>query len=159
VLLAPYWRFVGRWQNAFWPLLRLWARRWRPLAMADFTDERVRIGIRRILPDLDLDNEGVRTELRDFIVPTRLLDELRKLGGATARTARRSSAPTLIVQGLRDGLVRPHDTELLAALIPSARLELLDATHNVTEPTDGAWDRVRRNVLEFLDNTGAASQL
>jgi carboxylesterase len=151
VLLAPYWRFGGPVRHAVWPLLRLWARKWRPLARANFEDQRIRIGIRRILPDIDLDDLVVQEALRDFVVPTRLLDELRGLGVAARKAARRASAPTLVLQGLRDGLVQPRDSDALARTMPNAEIELLDGTHNLTSPTDGAWDRVRASTLRFLN--------
>jgi carboxylesterase len=151
VLLAPYWRFGGPLKSALWPVLRMWARRWKPLGNANFDDERVRSGVLRMLPDLDLDDATVRAELRRFTVPTRLLDELRRLGSAARKAAERSSTRTLIVQGLRDVLVQPKDTDVLLKAIAGARLELLDGTHNLTSPTDGAWGPVSRAVLGFLD--------
>lgn len=151
VLLAPYWRFGGSIKSTLWPVLRLWAGRWKPLGNANFDDERIRSGVLRILPDLDLDDATVREELRRFTVPTQLLDELRRAGGEARKAAGRSSTKTLIVQGLRDELVQPKDTDALLKAIAGAKLELLDATHNLTSPTDGAWDRVMRAALGFLD--------
>ena len=152
VLLAPYWRFGGRLKSALWPVLRLWAGRWKPLGNANFDDARIRSGVLRMLPDLDLDDATVRAELRRFTVPTQLLDELRRLGGAARRAAGRSTTRTLIVQGLRDGLVQPRDTDALLNAIAGARIELLDGTHNLTSPTDGAWERVTRAVLGFVED-------
>ena len=151
VLLAPFWRFGGSARNVLWPVLRVVFRRWRPLKSANFDDDQIRQGIFRFLPDVDLDDEGVRTELRDFVVPISVLDELRKLAGATRRAAGLVTAPTLVVQGLRDGLVRPADVDVLMRRLPGGtRLELVDATHKITDPDDGAWERVRRTVLEFV---------
>ena len=119
---------------------------------ANFDDERIRSGVLRMLPDLDLDDATVRDELRRFTVPTQLLDEFRRTGAAGLKAAGRSSTKTLIVQGLRDELVQPKDTDALLKAIAGAKLELLDATHDLTSPTDGAWDRVTRAVLGFLDD-------
>lgn len=151
VLLAPYWRFGGSIKSALWPVLRLWAGRWKPLGNANFDDERIRSGVLRMLPDLDLDDANVREELRRFTVPTQLLDELRRTGTTALKAAGRSSTKTLIVQGLRDELVQPKDTDALLKAIAGAKLELLDATHDLTSPTDGAWDRVTRAILGFLE--------
>jgi esterase/lipase len=151
VLLAPYWRFGGSIRNFLWPVLRIWAGRWTPLANANFDDERVRSGILRLLPDLDLDSMVVRDDLKRFKVPTRLLDELRTVGATARMVAGRSQTKTLIVQGLRDELVQPRDTDTLLNAIAGARLELIDATHDLTSPDDGAWARVTRAVLAFLD--------
>jgi carboxylesterase len=157
VLLAPRWRYGGALRDMFWPVLRLWAGRWRPLSSADFDDEQIREGIHRFLPGIDLDDEGVRTELRDFTVPTHVLDQLRKLGKAARKSVSRVAFPTLVIHGLRDGLVPLEDSEELAARIPGgARLELLDATHDVVDPEDGAWARVWRTIADFVEPLGRA---
>jgi carboxylesterase len=151
VLLAPYWRFGSPVRNVLWPVLRLWASKWKPLGNADFDDERIRSGVLRMLPDLDLDDATVRAELSRFTVPTQLLDEVRRLGSNARKAAGRSTTKTLIVQGLRDELVQPKDTDALLEAISGAKLELLDATHDLMSPADGAWERITRVVREFLD--------
>ena len=155
VLLAPYWRFGTPLRDLLWPLLRRWMKRWRPLAKADFDDERIRSGILRMLPDLDLDDEAVRWGLRDLVVPTTLLDELRKAGGAARHAAKRSQVPTLVIQGLRDSIVQPRDTESLMKAMPHARLEFADSTHSLTRLDDGAFERVRKLAVDFLDEVRA----
>ena len=149
VLLAPHGRFGSRRRSVLWPVLRLFARRWQPLEGVDFDDERIRAGIQRILPDIDLDDDGVRTELRGLVVPTRLLNELDELGRTAWRLAARLETPTLVVQGLRDGLVSVEEAAALVARMPNAREEFVDATNNITDPEDGAWEHVRRTVMEF----------
>ena len=152
VLLAPYWRFGSPLRNVLWPVVRLWAGKWKPLGNADFDDERIRSGVLRMLPDLDLDDAAVRDELSRLTVPTQLLDEMRHLGSSARKAAGRSSIKTLIVQGLRDEVVQPRDTDALLNAISGAELELLDATHYLTSPSDGAWERITRVVGEFLDS-------
>ena len=151
-LLAPYWRFGGPMSQLFWPALRLFLGRWRPLARADFADERIRNGLLRVIPDLQLDDPAVQGELRAFTVPTQLLNELRALSIAAGRSARRLAAPTLVMQGIRDMLVRPEHTSQLVARLPQVqRYETLDGSHNLTTPEDGAWERVEQGVLRFAE--------
>jgi carboxylesterase len=152
VLLAPYWRFGSPLRDLFWPILRRWLNRWRPLAKADFTDARIRTGIWHFLPGLDLDDEAVRWGLRDLVVPTSLLDELRKAGGAARQAAKRSQVPTLVIQGLRDSIVQPRDTDALMKAMPHARIEFCDSTHSLTRVDDGAFDRVRTLTVDFLND-------
>ncbi len=151
-LLAPYWRFGGPVTHMLWPFLRLFFGRWRPLRRADFSDERIRLGIQAIIPDLQIDDPAVQAELRAFIVPTRLLNELRRLGIAAGGTARRLHAPTLVVQGVRDTLVKPDDTARLVERLPSVvRHEVVDGSHSLPLPAGGAWERVAQAVLDFAD--------
>ena len=149
-LLAPYWRFGGQVSQLLWPLVRLFFGRWRPLKRADFSDERIRQGLLSVIPGLQLDDPAVQAELRAFTVPTQLLDELRRLGMAAGAAARRLHAPTLVVQGVRDTLVKPDDTARLVERLPSVRrYERVDATHGLPGPASGAWERVAQAVLDF----------
>ncbi len=152
-LLAPFWRFGGPLTHMLWPVVRLFFGRWRPLRRADFSDERIRQGIQAVIPDLQIDDPAVQAELRSFVVPTQLLSELRRLGIAAGGAARRLYAPTLVVQGIRDTLVKPADTERLVALLPSVRrYEKVDGSHSLPLPAGGAWERVAQAVLDFADD-------
>lgn len=151
-LLAPYWRFGGPAVHILWPFLRLFFGRWRPLKRADFSDERIRRGLLSVIPGLQIDDPAVQAELRAFVVPTQLLNELRRIGLAAGGTARRLHAPTLVVQGIRDTLVKPADTERLVGLLPSVqRFETVDGSHSLPLPEGGAWERVTQAVLRFAD--------
>lgn len=157
-LLAPYWRFGGPLTHMLWPIVRLFFGRWRPLRRADFSDERIRLGVEAVIPDLDIDDPAVQAELRAFVVPTQLLSELRRLGIATGNGARRLRAPTLVVQGVRDTLVKPADTERLVQLLPSVRrYERVDGSHSLPHPESGAWERVAQAVLDFAEAVSGES--
>ncbi|MXW29510.1 MAG: alpha/beta fold hydrolase [Chloroflexi bacterium] len=156
-LLAPYWRFGGPVTHMLWPVVRLFFGRWRPLKRADFSDDRVRQGLLSVIPGLQIDDPAVQAELRAFVVPTQLLSELRRLGMAAGTAARRFRAPTLVVQGIRDTLVQPADTERLVELLPSVRrYEKVDGSHSLPLPAGGAWERVTQAVLRFADEIGSA---
>ena len=157
-LLAPYWRFGGPVSHILWPFLQLFFGRWRPLRRADFFDERIRQGLLGVIPDLQIDDPAVQAELRSFIVPTQLLSELRRLGIAAGGAARRLHAPTLVLQGIRDTLVKPNDTARLVERLPSVRrYETVDATHGLPGPEGGAWERVEQAVLRFAATVSGES--
>jgi carboxylesterase len=155
ILLAPYWRFGSPLRDLLWPLLQHWMKRWRPLSHANFDDPRIQEGILHMLPDLDLDDHRVRDGLRSLVVPTTLLDELRKAGAVARNAAQRSQVPTLVIQGLRDSIVQPRDTDALMKAMPHARLEFSDSTHSLTRPDDGAFERVRALAVDFLNDVRA----
>ncbi len=157
-LLAPYWRFGGPTTHMFWPFLRLFIGRWRPLRRADFSDDHIRGGIWALVPDLDVDDPAVQAELRSFVVPAQLLSEFRRLGIATGIEARRLHAPTLVVQGIRDTLVKPPDTERLVRRLPAVRrYERVDGSHGLPLPEGGAWERVAQAVMGFAEEVAGGS--
>lgn len=154
-LLAPYWRFGGPMSHMLWPFLRFFFGHWRPLKRADFSDDHIRQGLLGIIPDLQVDDPAVQAELRAFVVPTQLLSELRGLGVTAGREARRLYAPTLVVQGIRDTLVKPDDTARFVERLPDVRrYERVDGTHSLPHPGGGAWDRVKQVVLAFAEEIG-----
>ena len=56
------------------------------------------------------------------------------------------------MQGIRDTLVKPADTERLVGLLPSVqRFETVDGSHSLPLPEGGAWERVTQAVLRFAD--------
>ncbi len=156
-LLAPYWRFGGPVTHMLWPLVRLFFGRWRPLKRADFSDDRIRQGLLSVIPGLEIDDPAVQAELRAFVVPTQLLSELRRLGMAAGTAARQLRAPALVVQGVRDTLVKPDDTARLVERLPSVRrFETVDGSHSLPLPAGGAWERVEQAVLRFADEVASA---
>lgn len=156
-LLAPYWRFGGPVTHMLWPLVRLFFGRWRPLKRADFSDDRIRQGLLSVIPGLQIDDPAVQAELRAFVVPTQLLSELRRLGLAAGIAARQLRAPALVVQGVRDTLVKPDDTARLVERLPSVRrFETVDGSHSLPLPAGGAWERVEQAVLRFADDIAGA---
>jgi carboxylesterase len=156
-LLSPYWRFGPPWVHFSWPLLRLLAGRWRPLKRADFADPKVRASIEKVVTGLDLDDAAVQAELRAFMVPTGLLDELRRLGIAAHRVAASARTPALLVQGAADTLVRPADTHRLARRMPAAsRVEVVPGSHNIHRPGDAGWEGALAALAAFLEERLAA---
>ena len=71
--------------------------------------------------------------------------------------ARRLHTPTLVVQGVRDTLVKPDDTARLVDRLPSLRhYETVDGSHSLPLPVGGAWERVTQAVLHFADEIASA---
>lgn len=148
VLLAPHWRFADKRAVAL-PLLRTVLREFRPFANADFADPGVRQMFSQMAPGLDLDDPVVQQQLRrETALPTRVLDEVRRVGAAAAAAARRVGAPTAIVQGADDTTSLPVYTRLLALRL-GGRLTLreIPGGHLLVDPTLPTWDAVRAAVV------------
>lgn len=113
LLSAPFSRLADR-RAMLLPLLRFVVPRLHPYRGADFDDPEVRRGIARLLPDADLDDPGVRTELeREVAMPTVALEQVRRVGRAAQRGAAAVTVPTFVVQGRNDTTVRFADTRRL----------------------------------------------
>src|SRR5215216_6566065 len=101
VLLAPHWKFADR-RAVILPLAKYLIREFKPFGPIDFDSPDMRRMLAELAPGADLDDPVVRHALRNSAtIPTRALDESRRIGVSAAR-APRVSAPTTIVQGLQD---------------------------------------------------------
>jgi pimeloyl-ACP methyl ester carboxylesterase len=123
----------------------------KPYENADFNNPQVRWDFQHIDPAIDLSDPAMQERLRrEATIPTSSLVELQLLSRAAFRAARRSTAPTLIVQGSRDTISRPIDTRSLARRL-SGRLTLteIEADHMLPFDDRPWWPDVRDQVGQF----------
>ena len=152
-LLAPFWKLEGGWVSAAWPLLRRVFRSVRPLRRADFSDPKLMAGIAEFLPGLDLQDRDVQQAVREFAIPTSLIEELLKAGRGLARAAPTLKMPLLVVQGIEDPLVRRKRTRALLREV-RAPLEYVEVpgAHNLLDPESPGHDRLLRHVDGFAES-------
>jgi carboxylesterase len=125
----------------------------RPYRRANFDDPKFRHTMTRFMGGADLDDPALRQALRELAVPATLLQEVRHTRRAY-RLARQVRAPVLVVQGERDEVSRPANTQRLVNALPSGvRYVRVEAGHDLIEPTSPGWPEVERTVLEFATRT------
>jgi pimeloyl-ACP methyl ester carboxylesterase len=76
VLISPFWKYGGA-ALAFLPMLR-----------AELDQPEQVQTIQEFLPELDLTDPAVRSAMQEFMVPLRMIDELRRAGAASYPAAR-----------------------------------------------------------------------
>ena len=118
-LLAPFW-----WQEKpGWRLAEFFVRPFlplgfRPLRKANFGNPRLRQGIAKFMPGINLDDPATQEAMRDFRLPLGMIDQVHGLSRAALAQVDAVKAPTLMVQGARDDVVRPAATRKLMGQIP-----------------------------------------
>lgn len=153
ILLSPFTGFPG----PLWGLLPLLRRIGPPLRpfrrlRGDVSDPHLRDGLAAFLPGVDLDDPAVQAGLRNFVLPWRLLDELRRTGRAALQAGPQVTAPALLLQGNADPVVRPARTRRLAAAY-GGRLTCHEvaAGHELLDPNGAAWPHILAAVDFFLE--------
>jgi carboxylesterase len=151
ILYAPFWKFPGPlWASL--PLLRRVLPRVKPMRIMkpDFNNSQFREGLLEFLPGIDIDDPAIRAQIIDFALPVGLFDEIRKAGQIGYRAVPRQTAPTLILQGRDDHLVRPMLTRanLMRYPVPVAYAEF-PGGHDLYDPSRPAWNAVREQVRLF----------
>ncbi|MBN1923079.1 MAG: alpha/beta fold hydrolase [Anaerolineae bacterium] len=161
ILLAPFWRFAFQTMvfRLLWPLLRHVIRQIRPFTRLDPQSRDVRVAVRQVFPDLDLDDPAVLAELRHFSVPTGVFEQLRRAGAAGYATAPQLRVPTLVLQGLQDGLVTLQGTRSLVTRI-SAPLHYreIQGPHELLDPNAVSWPIVSAATLDFAREIAISRQ-
>jgi len=155
VLVAPLWRLLG----PAWPLgalLPLVQHLMPGIGLLDrgsaLDNPELRQFFARAAPDLDLNCQEVRAELRQHVrLPTAAIAQLWRLSIGSGAAARRVRVPTLILQGQADRVVWPHDTRVLGGRLRGpVQLHELAAGHLLLDPTTPAWEHVRDLILSFI---------
>jgi pimeloyl-ACP methyl ester carboxylesterase len=150
ILTAPFWQLGEWWQRGIGLLLKPFLRRIRPFKKVDFADPQVQHGISNFLPDVDLDDPDVQTEIRDLAIPTRIFEQLIRVGNEAYRLAPQIDVPTLIVQGTQDETVPARRTRRLLQQLPGpVRYEETATGHDLIRADDPGWPDVRRAVVSF----------
>jgi carboxylesterase len=154
VLLAPLWRLLGAaWPfGALLPVLRHVIRE-LPLIQSEaaLAQPDLRQFIARAAPDLDLDAPATLQQLRRHMrLPTSSLAYLWRLAITSGDAARAVKAPTFVIQGAGDTVVRRRDTRQLAGRIGGVtQLHELPGGHLLLEPGGPAWRSVSDLVVAF----------
>lgn len=134
------------------PVLRVIFPEIKPfrLLKLDFNNPEVRAGIRNFMPDIDLDDPETQALIREYRLPLALFDQVRQVGKAGQRAASRIKAPTLILQGLEDELVRPANTRRLVSSFggPVQYVEM-PGEHNINLPESPSWAQAAEAVRAF----------
>lgn len=151
VLLAPFWQ-LGGWQTRLLPILKHLFRSIAPFEKADFSDPALREQLATMMPDADLDDPAVQTQIRNEVrLPTAVLDEVRRLGLEGYRLASRQVAPTLIVQGHDDPTVTPAQTrKLVARFRAPVTYQEIAGNHGMIQLNGPGAEQLVTAVLNFL---------
>jgi len=153
IALAPFW-----WQERWWTrIVEFFVRPFlpvgfRPLRKADFTDPRLRQGMAKFTPGLDLDDPATQAAMRDFRVPLGLIDQVRGLSRRMLAAASGVDMPLLVVQGARDSVVRAEQTRRLLQRFTNGHSYVeVDAEHDLTLAENPAWPQVEAAVVKFAE--------
>ncbi len=152
VLIAPFWRLPGLLPKLV-PVLKLVIPEMRPFKHADFEAPEFRAGLKRLMPELDLDNPEVQTYIREEItLPMAVIQEVLRLGAEAYRLARSISVPALVIQGRGDEMVRPHLTRQLVQRLGSDRVTYheMDGGHELVHEHSEHRMEVSETIVEHV---------
>lgn len=151
VLIAPFWR-ANSLLATLVPIVQLLRIRLYPFKKADFSNPQLRQQFNLIIPDADLDNPEVQFTIREqFSIPVNALDEILRLGRAGYRAAKKLALPALIIQGDKDPIVTPNNTQKLARALQRGAVQLheIPGSHDLLQ-NPGTLATVQELVRTYL---------
>ncbi|MFN8379342.1 MAG: alpha/beta fold hydrolase [Anaerolineae bacterium] len=151
VLLAPFWK-IDFWMWKVLPVLRYPVRSVKlfSLQKLDFNDPETRRGLASFLPGADLDDPQVQEAIRQFGLPTRVINHVRRVGLTGHQRAPEVRSKTLVLQGSQDELVPPTLTRNLVMALPTPpRYVEVAEGHLINDDEKPSWPTVQREVLEL----------
>lgn len=152
MLAAPFTRLAAPWQRCVWPLVCRFVPQLRPFEHADMASPEIRRLTRRMFDHADADDPAVQSFIRNISVPTRAIDQVRRVGKLALQAAPNLRMPALILQGRVDRVVAPKTTRALAKRMGiRPQYYEFDTGHDVIETDGASWPQVENRVKDFAD--------
>ena len=103
--------------------------------------------------NIDLDDPHIQQALRQTTVSLASIAQVRQLGHSAYERAAKIDAPTLLIQGSRDKVVRsPCTARLLKRFQNGAvQFEELDVGHDLVDPESRVWAQIKDCLLVFAE--------
>lgn len=154
VLFAPFWRFA-RWEGNLLPFVKHFQKTFYPFADADFADTAVRKQLTEMMPGVDLDDTAVQEQIRKEVqLPTRAIDEVRRLGKSGGKLANQITCPTLVLQGSADTVVPPKNTrQLITRLAGPVTYRELPGDHSFPKMQPPNQVNITPDLLNFVKSS------
>jgi carboxylesterase len=116
-----------------------------PFSTLDFSSPKTREFFEKTMPGLDIDDPEIqRSVRREFVMPTRLINDNRLVGREAGRAARHITEPVTIIQGRPDAIVGHHNARwLVDHLGGPVTYHEVDGDHLIAFDTAPSWPAVR----------------
>lgn len=153
LLMAPLVRIADNRSFAL-PILQYVIREIAPFHALSFADPRVREFFKKTLPGIDLDNTEVQEAIRkEFVMPTRLINECRLVGREAGRTASGVDSPVTIIQGRPDRIIGHKNTRWLVDHLPGpVTYHEIPGDHLIPFKGADSWVAVERIVTTYFSD-------
>lgn len=151
LLLAPFWKV----EHVLWtmlPAIKVVLPNFKPFSIfkPDWDDTDFRNTIGAWLPSANIDDPQVREEILQFVVPTGIMNQVRIAGNHARQSVSHITAPTTVIQGRQDELVKPELTQTLVQnMSTDVNYILLDGDHNLTDTQKPHWEKVKAHIQQY----------
>jgi esterase/lipase len=149
ILLAPFSKLPD-WREKLLPVVKYVLPELRPFEKADFNDSSVIAEFKKMLPDTDLTDVTIQTQLRKLVtLKTESLVQLREVGKLALINAPKVSCSSVIIQGTDDKTVIVRYTQRLVGQFKTKPNYIeIPGGHEFTKPFDPHYAKLKQVFLE-----------
>ncbi|NIR65405.1 MAG: hypothetical protein GWN61_14265, partial [candidate division Zixibacteria bacterium] len=109
----------------------------------DLDDPEVHNEIEAWLPEVDLEDPGVREGFLNLEVPTDLINQVRIAGSEGGKAIRSLDLPLMVIQGSNDQMVKPSLTrDLIQGFAGKLTYIEVEGEHDLVRPQRAPWPQV-----------------
>lgn len=151
LLLAPFWKI----EHILWillPAIRVVIPNFKPFTLfkPDFNDSEFRTAISEWIPSADLDDPATQEQIKEFSIPTNMINQIRIAGSHARQSVSNIQVPTTVIQGRQDELVKPELTQTLVQnMTTDVNYIVVDGDHNLTDIRKPHWQKVKSLIQQF----------
>jgi carboxylesterase len=151
ILLAPFSKLPD-WREKLLPVAKYILPELRPFEKADFNDVSVRAEFKKMLPEVDLDNLEIQTQLRKLVtLKTESLVQLREIGKLALANAPKVVSPSVVIQGTEDTtVIPPYTKKLVERFANKPKYIEIAGSHEFTKPLDPCYAKLQQVFLEHV---------
>ncbi len=149
ILLAPFSKLPD-WREKLLPVVKYVLPELRPFEKADFNDSSVQAEFKKMLPDTDLTDVNIQTQLRKLVtLRTESLIQLREVGKLALANASKVPCSSVIIQGTDDKTVIVRYTQRLVGQFKTKPTYIeIPGGHEFTKPNDPHYEKLKQVFLE-----------
>lgn len=149
ILLAPFSKLPD-WREKLLPVVKYVLPELRPFEKADFNDTSVQAEFKKMLPDTDLTDVAIQTQLRKLVtLRTESLVQLREVGKLAMGNASKVPCSCVVIQGTDDKTVIVRYTQRLVGQFKTRPTYIeIPGGHEFTKPIDPHYTRLKQVFLE-----------
>lgn len=149
ILLAPFSKLPD-WREMLLPVVKYVLPELRPFEKADFNDRSVQAEFKKMLPDVDLTDVNIQTQLRKLVtLRTESLVQLREVGKLALVNAPKVPCSCVVIQGTDDKTVIVRYTQRLVGQFKTKPTYIeIPGGHEFTKPNDSHYEKLKNTFLE-----------
>lgn len=127
---------------------------YQPFRDANFSDPALQVALKKLLPDMDIDNKKHLESIRYFTFSSNIIEKVREIGTLAYKNTGAIQKPVLIIQNIKDNFKKLQMTQDLidGFSYSGVTRKNLNTGMDLISDKNPKWNDVRTEVLKFSNS-------